>query len=294
MDLPPQPPGSLMGLALLGWMKREHAIAFLLHDCVFQPPLTEHAAESLWREYRHRAEEIPERAAAAPPEVPLDKEEEEYASRFLEFLRQLGDNRVRVIKIDPMQLVAVQFHIAVNRAGDYIGSSKSNADWLPSALPTSTSNPPLEITFTRRNLDTDINIDLPHSEFLFGVNVDPLEPDGARGHRGFGPKETLAHVTTMRMADRMLLGKGYHRVYARMLATEAQLPGRLSAVALDPSIINPPTRAADADPAGLEIFGRRPPLIADFFSEAHAMPLYLRKKRYRLEVRSRLVALDAD
>jgi hypothetical protein len=148
-------------------------------------------------------------------------------------------------------------------------------------LPTSSNNPQLSMNFTRRNFDTDIEIDLPHAEFIFGVHA----------HGGFGPKEMLGYVMVLKVGNRMMLGKGYHRLYSRVLATNASFPARLSLVALDPGTLTQPPSEATKGP-GLEILGARPALFADFFTEGLAMPVQLRKKRYRLQVQARWMAIN--
>ena len=273
------------GVALLGWMDREKAIRFLLEDCLFEPDLTEEDAERLWREWRERAASLPERALVTPAREALSEEERDHAERFLKYLGGLGITNAQVVKIDPMALVVAQHHIAIDVAMAYAERCSQGDSWMEQALPTSSRNPNLNITFARRNFDTDIDIDLPHGEFLFGVH-----PQG-----GFGPKEVLSQVMVMELGDRMLLGKGYHRLYGHIARTEGRLPERLSLAALDPGMLSAPSRTAaeSADSApnpGLSIFGSRPPVFADFFTEGLAMPVQLRRKRYQLQVRARWVA----
>jgi hypothetical protein len=68
--------------------------------------------------------------------------------------------------------------------------------------------------------------------------------------------------------------------------TEGKLPERLSLLALDSGTLAPPAGPAETS---LDIFGSRPALFADFFTEDLAMPVYLRRKRYSLEIKARLV-----
>jgi len=281
----PLPNSPFSGVALLGWMDREKAIHFLTEDCLFDRPVNEADAESLWREWRDRAASIPERAPVTPVREALSEEERSYSERFIEFLGSLGVTNTQVVKIDPMELVVVQHHVAIEIAMAYTERSNEGAGWMELALPMSFQNPNLNITFTRKNLDTDIDIDLPHGEFLFGVNP----------HGGFGPKEVLSHISVMELGSRMLLGKGYHRLYGHVANSEGRFPQRLSLAALDPGTLSPPARTAAGNgtsvaDAGLSIFGSRPPLFADFFTEGLAMPVVLRRKRYQLQVRSRWVA----
>ena len=302
--MPTQPAATLTGVALLGWMEREQAVRFLTEDCVFDPPLSRGAAETMWTEAHERAAALPERAATAPAEMALTANEEKHARCFLERMAAIGMPGLKVNKVDPMQLVIAQYHVALDRVAAYFAHSQSDAAWAATALPLSSTTPPLEMKFTRRNYDTDISIDLPHSEFIFGVNLASAHTDGTlpepgANHQGtFGPKELLRHISALRVGDRLLLGKGYHRIYARIAAMEAKYPERLSLLALDPGTIMPADQAEGTNSEimapGLHVFGVRPALFADFFTEGLATPVRLRRKLYQLQVQARLVAVNAD
>ena len=279
--LGPQPPSTYTGVALLGWMERDQAVRFLREDCCFEKPLAKSEAEAVWSKWRDRAAALPEREAPAPEPVPLTPAENAHAARFLQFVGELGVSGVQVIKIDPLQLIVGQYHIAIDVAAAHAGHPHEDDGWMEHLLPASSSNPQLTMNFTRRNFDTDIEIALPHAEFIFGVHA----------HGGFGPKEMLGYVMALKVGNRMMLGKGYHRLYSRISATGGSFPERLSLVALDPGTLTPPPREAATGP-GLDILGARPALFADFFTEGLAMPVYLRKKRYRLQVQARWVAIN--
>jgi hypothetical protein len=285
--LGPQPPSTYTGVVLLGWMERDQAVRFLMEDCRFEKPLTESDAEGVWRKWRDRAATLPERQALAPEAVPLTASENAHAARFLQFIGALGVSGVQVVKIDPLQLVVGQYHIAIDVAAAHAGRPHDDEGWMEHLLPSSPSNPKLDMNFTRRNFDTEIMIDLPHAEFIFGVH----------SHGGFGPKEMLGYVMAIRIGNRMMLGKGYHRLYSRISACRGSFPERLSLVALDPSTLTPPPpdtaqAGAASSSHGLEIFGARPAVFADFFTEGLAMPVYLRRKRYQLQVRATWVAIN--
>jgi hypothetical protein len=278
---------SYQGIALIGWMERDFAVRFLTEECVFDPPLNESHAESLWREYRDRAAGLPVREGRAPARIPLTPTEREHAQRFAQFLVTTGAPPMEVIKIDPMQLVVAQFHIATELTENYRGRCTSETEWMEGTLPTSSNNPNINARFIRRNLDTEIEFDLPHGEFIFGVHP----------HGGFGPKEFLGCVTVINSGNRMILGKGYHRLYARIAQTLATPHNRCVLVGLDPTPIVPPPRegavaAGDRHGPVFDVFGSRPALFSDFFTEGHFVKVSLRKKRYQLQVMARWVALN--
>jgi hypothetical protein len=283
-----RPGNHYRGVALLGWMESDQAAQFLTEECVFDPPLTASCAESLWREYRERAAGLQPREACGPRQTPLTEPDQEHAQRFLAFFKSMGIQNVQVIKVDPMQLVVAQYSIATELAEDYADRCASDAGWMKEALPTASMNPNLEVRFTRKNLDTEIDIDLPHAEFIFGVHA----------HGGFGPKELLNHVMVMNVGNRMLLGKGYHRLYARVSHNRSVAPHRSVLVALDPSTLVPPSSegagAGRASDPGLGVFGRRPALFGDYFQDGLFMPVNLRRKRFQLQVRAKWVALYDD
>lgn len=301
-----RPGGTLLGVALLGWMERDHALRFLTEECVLPAGTSDQSCEAMWTEARARAASLPERPDRAPEEYPLTAAEQGHARRFLQWMEGIGMPGLRVIKIDPLELVVGQYWVALDRASEYVQKSQSADVWARTALPIAPRPPSLEMKFTRRNLDTDIHIDLPHSEFLFGVHMDTAQYDGAApssGPRGgFGPKELLGHVSVLRAGRRLLLGKGYHRVYARIAATDATLPARLSLVALEMASMQPPPQSPNGHSlpngptasAAFDIFGSRPALMADFFTPAMTTPVCLRRKRYQLRVESRWIAINAE
>ena len=272
------------GIALLGWMSRDEAVRFLMQDCWTPGGWREQDANALWQESRDRAAALTERDAPAPRALPLSDDEREHAGRVLSHLHDLGIPGCTIIKIDPLQLVIAQYHVVVDLAARYAERCRNADDWNSLSMPLSSVNPELSASFTRNNLDTNIRIDLPHAEFIFGMH-----PQG-----GFGPKELRRHAAVMKVGERLLLSKGYHRLYARVSGAEGRFAERLTLVVLEPGPSTPSDRGnhgAGAD-AGLGVFGVRPALFADFFTEGLATPVYLRRKRYQLHVSARWVAVD--
>jgi hypothetical protein len=282
------PPSILDAVVLLGWMERDHAIAFLQNDCVFDPPMTRDAADRLWSEFRQRAESLPPRQIAAPRHLPLTAEEQHHAQRFLGFLRQIGVSEITdVLKIDPFELVVRQYVILTDRAGGYHLRCSNANTWMEECLPTQLTNPQITVTFSQQNFDTAADIDIPHAEFIFAPG-----PNGA-----FGPVQLLRHITVMNAGNRMLLWAGYHRTYARVLSTTPTAAERSALVALTSNTLAPPPNPATGVTlagagAGLDLFGCRPPLFADFFAEGFFMKIKLRKKRYQLQMRTKWVQID--
>lgn len=286
-------PRTLEAVILPGWMERDDAVNLLVNECVSDPPLTQVAAATLWRQFRDRAEALPERPALEPTHEPLTHLEQQHAQRFMTFLRGMGVTDIqRVIKIDLSNLVIFQYYVITERAEEY----KNRIGNVPpkdaeECLPTSLNNAQVQIAYTRNGPNSQADIDLPHAEFFFGVN-----PATAM----FSATQFLRHVTVTRAqavsGTRLVLTAGYHRSYARMLSRTPTAAARSALVALAANtLVSPPTQlgvGVIGGVFGLAPFGLRPALFADFFTDGLFMKVNLRRKRYQLQVRSTLVALD--
>ncbi len=266
-------PRTHSGVVLLGWMEREEAVRFLSAECVFDPPLTLDAANALWRQYRARVATIPLRTGRTGT-IPLTPTESDWARGFSAALIAAGAASSDVVKIDPGQVVAGQYSISLDRARAYRASCATDRGWLQVALPALPADPRLDARITRRGRETDIEIDLPHAEFSFDVT-----PEGS-----FAPIEGLPHVAAVRVRERLVLVRGYHRLYARISAAP-RVGDRAALIAVESS---------DGAMPRAETAGPRPALFSDFFNPLHALNVRLRAKRYRLEVRARWVATNAD
>lgn len=274
-------------------MERDDAVNLLVNDCVADPPFTPLAAATVWREFRDRAEALPERAALESPHQPLTQEEQQHAQRFMAFLRGLGVADIqRVIKIDPLHLVIFQYYVITERAEEYkqrIGGVAAHD--TAECLPISINDAPVRIAFTRSGMNSQANIDLPHAEFFFGAN-----PTTGM----FSPTQFLRHVTVTRAVvnagTRLVLTAGYHRSYARILSMTPTAAARSALVALAANnLVSPLTQVGVGvvgGAFGLSPFGLRPALFEDFFTDGLFMKVNLRRKRYQLQVRSTLVPLD--
>ncbi len=249
--------------------------------------MSERAAETLWRPYRARAETLPPRGAQAAQSIALTPAEYEHSQRFLAFLIGLGRTPIEVVKVDPLQLVAIQYQVAVDLAEIYRAPSATDDGWMEQALPTEINHPNLEVTVTQRQFDTDIDINLPHAEFVFGLN-----DQGA-----FQPIQSFGHVAAIRMRDRLVLLKGYHRLYAR-ISGESALRKRPTILGIEPEslgqMVDREKKGTANERHGLTFLGQRPALMADFFTPGHYLNVYLRKKRYRLQVRATWQALNEE
>ncbi len=127
-----------------------------------------------------------------------------------------------------------------------------------------------------------MDIRVPHMEFCF-VFI-PKE--------GFQIQELARHVSVTAYGDRMILWAGYHRSYARMTSANPEAIERslLAVLTTDADFVLSP----DSPNHGLRamVRGLRPPLFADFLDERFFMDVRLRKKRFELQIRANIVAID--
>jgi hypothetical protein len=266
-------------------MQRDQAVQYLRAECVFDDPLTEIEAEQIWRRYSEAVQGLGTRNVTCPPIQTMDTSERRIADAFMEAFRvRLGVQSIQdVIKIDPGLLVARQFYVIIDQSKGYAEEVCTAAGWAKHCLPAIPPQPKQIRIFTGVNA---ANVELPHAEFFF-------THDAQRGQ--FTIQEYLRHVSVSRFAahDRMLLWAGYHRSYARMASAvpDAMVRSALMVLTTDGTFDTSP----GAPDQGLRaiICGDAPPLFADFLDDRLVMKVKLRKKRFELQIRANLVALDA-
>jgi hypothetical protein len=280
----PRPPATVDGVILPGWMPHEFAIPFLLNDCVFDPPLTERGAEEIWQSYKAAVDNLPERAAPAPPRLPFTPAEQNEVNNFLQAMRQRGAaNILDVIKIDVRLCVAHQLIVVTERSRTYVQRMNTPQAKLHHCLGLHAApHNQFEIAAAAPNA---VNIRIPHAEFIFTL----LQPGG------FAVQELAKHINTTAFDGRLLLWSGYHRSFALM--TNEYPDGRdrslVTVLSTDADFLLSPQ---DSPNQGLRdiVRGLRPPLFGDFFDERFFIPVRLRKKRCELWIRAQTMWLNAD
>lgn len=274
-------PKTVDAVILPGWKTRDEAVTYLQNDCVFDPQLTDQQAEDFWRPYRDRVEALGQRKAAAPQRVGLSGKEQQWADNFLQTFRARGAKNIRdVMKIDPMALVVHQHYVLTDRADRYSKTIKNKDSWMHECL---NSNPP-----PPRNIQIypgagSINVMVPHMEFMFGFDQ----------RTGFAVQELLRLVTVTEFQNRLLLWSGYHRSYAR---TMSMVPDAIDRSILVVLTTDGAFMVGQASPnQGLRdtLCGLCPPLFKDFFDPDFFMRVKLREKRFELQIRAQVVAIDA-
>ncbi len=276
----------LDAIVLLGWLDSEEAVEFLRKDCIFELPLTEGEAKEKWGGYRQRVDALQPREARAPELLHLTNKEKESARRFLAEMYRNGIRNIRdVIKIDPSSLVLHQLVVVLDKAGEYQGRVSSMDGWIRECLPTKLTEHQLQVTFKQSGTNSSMDVSLPHGEFFFAQNPMTGAFQVVQGGR---------HVTVQSFDHRMLLTAGYHRTYARVSCATPEANERPVLVALVRETL-PSSQSALAGNKRLSALrGLRPPLFGDFLDDRLFMRVRLRKKRYALEVRARVVALDVE
>lgn len=235
----------------------------------------------MWREYRCRVDQLEPREALAPAKVPItDRHEQEAATEFMRLYRS-ASNVLGVVKVNPMELVVHQLQIVIQRSTHYRPHVGSKRTWLQTSL---LCNSALSPQLTIRALPNAIDAELPHGEFMLGFD----------SQFGFTIQQLSPHVNVTEYGRRMMLWAGYHRTYARMAGMAPDASDRSLVVALSrfgDSKISPawPNRGERE-----MLTGARPPLFRDFFDERFFVKVKLRKKRYELQIRGQIVAIDEN
>jgi hypothetical protein len=274
---------------LLGWMEEAPAVAFLMNDCVFDSPIDEAEAKRIWLEHRLRIEKLPMRPAALAKNLGFTIAELGHIGAFRTHLASLGGtNIIDVAKVEIFSLAVMQYVVVTDRANSYATANTDATKWLHELLPARVPNSPYMWAQQFNIFQAEAIFDVPHAEFYFF---------GDTTTNAFSAREAQRHVTISTNGQRTYLMAGYHRIFARVLATPtATVPTATVAVALWnlPNPVMPPNPPKVTTPAvdTFDPFGTKPALYCDFFTDGLFMDVRLKKKRYQLQVSAKMVALD--
>jgi hypothetical protein len=269
----------MKGKILLGWLTRERAVARLMTDCIFDPPLTNRHAESLWAEKRAAVEGLGPRPAPSPKTLEMTPLEREASAKFLAFARRQpgGTPQIQsVVKIDPRGLVCQQFLITLDQANAYLNNIHADSWSVDHCLTVHTSLAGINVA----EVPNGWNFNLPHGEFMFAFNG-----------QVFGVTECAPYVSVSFIKGRTVLWTGYHRCYARVANAEP--------ATMDCSVLAVVTTKGDAALAGNQplrdqLLGDRPPVVRDFLDERLCLDVEVRRKRYELQVRAEVAQINAE
>ena len=213
--------------------------------------------------------------------------EKNWERQFLQFYRDRGAKIKSLVKVNLMELVIHQLTVVANRASDYGNQlSDSKGIWNEKCLPIREDQ--VQITAEMRNFGPrfEVDINLPHAEWFLNP---PIPPNNALCFR---PAPALRYVTvTVPEADRMVLWAGYHRSYGWAANNRGEGMDCPALVALAENLVEPPT-AGNLSKFDRLVRGPRPPLFRDFFDDFLFMRIPVKRKRYQMQIRSQIVAID--
>src|SRR5437868_2052285 len=121
-----QAPPTLDALLLLGFMEKDEAIPYLLEQCWFDPALSNQQAEELWKKYREKVELLPDRKVERPAQYSIPPSRQALVGDFLRRLK--GPEVLRVININPLNLLVYQFYVVADRA-DHHAQHIGGVNW---------------------------------------------------------------------------------------------------------------------------------------------------------------------
>jgi hypothetical protein len=269
-------PPTVDGFLLVGWMEKDEAVHWLTQDCWFDPALSDGQAEETWHKYKAVVDALGERKPVAPKRLPIPSTAQPIVNNFR--MRTRGPEVLDIINIDPRELFIYQLYVVADRA-DHHARQLSGDQWHRNCLQIDRPNNPMPL-----RLDAGvIKVGLPHAEHLFAA-----VPGGFQIQQGGG------FISVCEVEGRMVLKAGYHRSFAfsRARIKEPEAKDRSLLVAVTKTV--PPQLLADFPKQGLRttVLGSRAPLFSDFFSEALAMPVKLRKKRYEMHINVSVVPIN--
>lgn len=265
-------------LLLLGWMKKEAAVKLLMEEAV--PPLSEPEAATLWQKYADAVAGEAERPAPAPAKQKLNGTEDSIADDFLQH-HKANANVITVVKVDPMKLVARQLIIVLDQCAAYAAGNTSRSAWIKRWL--AKGKPGSMAGWSVNYAKNHVDYGVPHGEW--GVHYDATSGK-------IEVREDARHVSLTAYGARMMLWAGYHRSYAMVSNAPDGADRSLVAALTDDGTFAVSNGSPDQELFDL-LCGLRPPLFGDFFDERFVIRLALKKKKFVLQVRGRILPVDA-
>jgi hypothetical protein len=261
------------GVVLLGWKTRDNALSLLQEDCELDPPVDDGAAESLWARYRERVNALRGRSLTGKGPVEFSDDESRVVDEFLDKSAKHHGPVRRVIKVDPLALVAHQLEITTARSAAIASRLRTSVDWAKECLYPA----PSSIQPAVRHEPNSVDVDLPHGEWalLFDSEL------------GLVLGEAAPCITVTTIGTYPVLWSGYHRTYAAA-AYRADDERTILAAVVDDVIVASTERSCGLRAAHSE----NPPVLADFFDPQLALPVRFRAKRFTMQIRARIVASD--
>jgi hypothetical protein len=261
-------PHTLDGIVLLGWLEKADAISFLHNHCWFDPQLTYQQAEAVWQPFRSAVEQLPERKVLPPTRLPIPQANRAWVNQFLN--RTRCPEILDVINIDPRTLIIHQFYVAVDRAAQH-AQNIGNNHWTQTCLQIDRPAAQLPI----RMEGNIVKVSVPHGEHILALNGGTFQIQQGGGY-----------ISVCEIEGRMLLKAGYHRSFAFVRSITNELEAKDTSLLVALTATAPPQLSPQFPTQGLRttVLGSRPPLFSDFFNEALAMKVKLRRKKYEYHI----------
>jgi hypothetical protein len=267
---------------LLGWMPRTEALDFLLNKCVFDTPLQEAEALTIWNGYKEKGAALGSRKCTIPDRQKLSMPEKIAVSKLKKNPPKMQDRLHDVLKIDPNRCVIHQFYVVTERSAAYVSMMTTTRPRIKFCFGQDQQVPTIEDRGALRI------IRLPH--FEYDLEQRPL-PNGTTN---LNLQEWPRLIVAVELKDRLLLWGGYHRTYALLSQAEPDglvAPPLVSLITnrvVDAFFSNASTRPEVRD----GVLGDRPAFFCDFFDDDLCMRVQLRKQERQVRIDSASNALS--
>lgn len=259
-------PERIDALLLLGWMEEAEALGFVRQSGTLEP-FDEGAARQIWRQYRHRTHAAAFSRLYRPPDYRII--ESEAAARFV---AEAGGPVKVVIAVDPGQLLAFQFYLAMERVQEF---AASEGTWAERCLPT--ERPRAALAIAREG--NSLYFDVPHAEHVLRLT--------AEGELKVDQCDPYVKVADLG-GGRLMLRAGYHRAYSYLRARPRPAEPFLAALTEGelPELDLPGVRSKMASD--------HPPLVGDFLTSDLAWATKIQKLRFRFQITAEMHQIAAE
>ena len=240
-----------------------------LRSCVFEESLGRKKLLSIWKEYRDKVSALPPRRPEPIPSLDLTDTEKKAVEAHIKQLKA-GPHSMYftgVVKINPSELIARQFHVLTERSADYAKEMSNEVALTNHFLGIGLDHTgPLEVKQRSENLTC---VRLPHPEYV--VLQHP---------RGFEFRERTRYALLVNTPDeRLVLWGGYHRTHAVLCHMAGEAAGVAPVLTVMAGIPEVDDFFTKPSPTKDVVLGDRPALLRDFLDENLFMTVNLRKKR---------------
>jgi len=267
-------PKTVKAKLLLGWMTQHEALE-ALDSCVFDEHLNRRKAVALWKEYKDRVLALEPRNPVHLPTIALTAGEQAAIDDHIRRINASPNGRFapQVLKVDPGEMVAKQFHVLTDRSEQYAQEMRHESNRINYCLGVGLQFNG-QLVFRQSGVNR-IDVDLPHPEYI-------IIPSQAGLQTNFQFQERDRYILAVRTpGDRLLLWGGYHRTHAVLCHMAGEAAGVAPLLTVMTGIPEVELFFARPSPVRDSVLGDRPALLRDFLDENLFMTVNLRKRRAR-------------